>query len=276
MKGVLYIVSTPIGNIEDITLRALRVLKEVDIIAAEDTRHTRRLLTHYGISKPLISCWSAKEKVKTEEVISKLKMGKDVALVTDAGTPGISDPGGVVVKRAVEEGLDIVPIPGPSALMTALSVSEIFTREFLYIGFLPSRRNQRIKKLEEIKLEKKTLLLFESPHRLLDSLSDMYSLLGDRSCNLCHELTKFHEEVLRGKLSHIIDALKERTIAGEYVIITEGSSGKEISMEDAVKEVIGLMKKGLRRKEVVKKIAHQYGISQKRLYEESLKDNREA
>ncbi|RMG67045.1 MAG: 16S rRNA (cytidine(1402)-2'-O)-methyltransferase, partial [Nitrospirae bacterium] len=165
-KGTLYIVATPIGNLEDITLRALRVLKEVDLIAAEDTRHTRKLLSHFDISKPLISYWGAKEKTKAEDVLKHLNAGKSVALVTDAGTPGISDPGEVVIKRAIEEDVPIVPVPGVSALVTALSVSGLPAREFLFLGFLSANRNARRKKLRELEFEPRTMVLYESPHRI--------------------------------------------------------------------------------------------------------------
>ncbi len=270
MKGTLYVVATPIGNLEDITLRALRVLKEVDVIAAEDTRHTRKLLSHYGISRPLMSYWGAREKVRAEAVISTLRDGRDVALVTDSGTPGISDPGGVVVREAVEAGLDVVPVPGPSAVIAALSVSGISAREFVYLGFLPNKRSQRIKRLESLRFEERTLVFYEAPHRLLESLADILDLLGDRYTAVCHELTKLNEEVMRGRLSLLISELEEGTVAGEYVIVTEGRGAEEVPVEGAVEEVWALMKKGLRRKDAVKRVAGQYGISQKALYDRSL------
>ncbi|RME66178.1 MAG: 16S rRNA (cytidine(1402)-2'-O)-methyltransferase, partial [Nitrospirae bacterium] len=218
MKGVLYIVSTPIGNLEDITLRALRVLREVDLIAAEDTRHTKKLLTHYEISKPMISYWGPKEKTKAEEVLSHLNQGKSVALVTDSGTPGISDPGTEVVQRATEEGHSVVVVPGASALTAAVSVSG-FKGDFYFAGFLPSNRSHRRKKLQELKFIKANLVVYESPHRLLQSLEDMIDILGPREAVLCHELTKFHESILRGSLREIHDNLLEGTIQGEYVLM---------------------------------------------------------
>ncbi len=271
MRGILYIVSTPIGNLEDITLRALRVLKEVDLIAAEDTRHTQKLLTHYSISKPLISYWGAKEKVKAEEVLRHLAEGKSVALVTDAGTPGVSDPGCQVVKKATEEGFEVVPIPGPSAVTAALSVSGL-SGEFLFIGFLPPKRTQRIKKLEELKYERRILLFYEAPHRLLDTLADMLEVFGNRYTVLCHELTKLNESIYRGGLKDIYESLLEGPIAGEYVIVIEGRVAGTETESDAVQEVLRLMKQGMRRKDAVKKIARQYGISQKSLYDQSLKE----
>ncbi len=270
MNGILFIVATPIGNLEDITLRALRVLKDVDVIAAEDTRHTRKLLTRYGISKKLISYWGAKEKVKAEAVIERLTGGENVALVTDSGTPGISDPGEVVIRRAIDEGIEVVAVPGPSAIIAALSISGITAREFVYPGFLPPKRGLRVKMLEELRLEHRTMVLYEAPHRLLDSLNDMYEVFGDRYCAVCHELTKMNEEVMRGRLSDLIEELQHRVIAGEYVLVVEGKTAEGISAEDAVAEVRGLMRKGMRRKEAARKIAQQYGLSQKRLYDESL------
>ncbi len=271
MKGVLYIVSTPIGNLEDITLRALRVLKEVDVIAAEDTRHTRKLLSHFGISKPLISYWGAREKVKAEEVLRHLAEGRSVALVTDSGTPGISDPGARVVRRAAEEGYETIPVPGPSALTAALSVAGM-TGEFLFIGFLPPKATQRRRMLQELKYERKVIVLYEAPHRLLDTLYDMADILGDQRYGVvCHELTKLNERIYRGQLGDLYEILKEETIAGEYVIVVEGSTSRVESMEDALKEVLRLMKQGMRRKEAVKKIASQYGLSQKELYDLSLR-----
>jgi 16S rRNA (cytidine1402-2'-O)-methyltransferase len=270
--GVLYIVSTPIGNLEDITLRALRVLKDVDIIAAEDTRHTRKLLSHFGISKRLVSYWGAREKVKAEEVIRNLKEGYDVALVSDAGTPGISDPGGILIRRAIMENVDIVPVPGPSAIIAALSVSGISTEEFLYAGFLPSRSAQRIKRLNDLKLEKRTLVFYVSPHRLIETMYDIQEILGDRYCALCHEITKLNEEVLRGKIQELIEIIQGKRIAGEYVLIIEGWQPEIVSTKEALEEVLGLMKCGIGRKEAVKRIARQYGIGQKMLYDESLRE----
>ncbi len=275
MKGILYIVSTPIGNLEDITFRAIRILKEVDLIAAEDTRHTRKLLTHYGISKPLTSYWGAKEKVKAEEIIKRLNEGIDVALVTDAGTPGISDPGSVVIKRAIEEGIEVIPIPGPSAIITALSVSGLDTNEFVYIGFLPPKHSQRKKALEELKREHRTVVFYEAPHRLLDTLEDMLQVLGDRACCVCHEMTKLNEELFRGSLSEVIERLEQRSIAGEYVIIVEGHKTEGLTVEEAVEEVLALMKQGSGRKEAVKRVAAQYGLSQKTLYDMSLEKGKQ-
>ena len=270
MAGTLYIVSTPIGNLEDITLRALRVLKEVDEIAAEDTRHSSRLLNHYGIAKPLISYWGEKEKVKSEEVLAKLLSGLSIALISDAGTPGISDPGSVLIGRAIEEGIDIVPVPGPSALVAAISISGLPIREFSFIGFLPPRRSQRLKALTDLSTEKRTLIFYEAPHRILDTVEEMYEVFGERKAALVKEITKIHEEALRGKLSDVIRMLAETTIAGEYVILVEGRKSETLSFDEALEEVRTLMKKGKGRKEAVKVVAEQYGMSKNELYERSL------
>lgn len=276
MKGVLYLVSTPIGNLEDITLRALKVLEEADVIAAEDTRHSLKLLTHYGIKKPLISYWSGREKIRAEEIISRLKEGRSVALISDAGTPGISDPGAVVVRRAIEEGVQVVPIPGPSALLAALSVSGLSTEGFTFIGFLPPKKGERVKTLMELALEPRTLIFYEAPHRLLETLADMEETLGaDRNSAVVKELTKLHEEAARGTLTEVLDKFseEEKGIAGEYVIVIEGKKKGEKGadvLEEALLEVKSLMKKGLGRKEAVRTVSEHYGISKKELYARSL------
>lgn len=268
--GTLYIVATPIGNLEDITLRALRILKEVDYIAAEDTRHSLKLLNHYGIVKPLMSYWSGREKVRAEAIISKLREGLSVAVISDAGTPGISDPGAVVIRRAIEEGLTVVPIPGPSALIAALSIAGLPYEEFTFIGFLPSKTGQRQKKLMELKHETRTLLFYEAPHRLIDALADMESVFGPRQAAVVKEITKLHEGIVRGTLESVREALDNMTIAGEYVIIVSGAPEITVTMEEALSEVGSLMKKGLGRKEAVGIVAGEYGLSKKGLYDGSL------
>lgn len=268
--GNLYIVSTPIGNLEDITFRAIKTLKEVDVIAVEDTRHSLKLLNHYGISKPLISYWSEKEKVRSEAIIERLMSGLSVALITDAGTPGISDPGAVIIKKAIDKGIKVIPIPGPSALIAALSVSGLSTEEFIFIGFLPPKKAQRQKKLRELALQERTIIFYEAPHRILETLSDIEEILGDRKSVLTKEITKLHEEVFRGNISEIIHTLKKRTIAGEYVLIVEGKKKETVSIEEALDEVWSLMKMGKGRKEAVKIVAEGYGISKKELYDKSL------
>jgi 16S rRNA (cytidine1402-2'-O)-methyltransferase len=271
-KGTLYVVSTPIGNLEDITLRAIRILKEVDVIAAEDTRHTRKLLNYYGISKPLISYWGEKERAKAEEVIGRLSTGNSVALVSDAGTPGISDPGSVLIKRAIEEDIQVVPVPGPTALIAALTISGFSTEEFVFCGFLPAKQSQRRKFLEELSLERRTVVIYESPHRVLESMAEIADIFGERSMVLTKEITKLHEEVLRGTVSGVFASLGESKIVGEYVLVIEGNPGVESGHRegDAIKEIRSLMRKGLGRKDAVKRVAEQYGLSRKELYDRSL------
>jgi 16S rRNA (cytidine1402-2'-O)-methyltransferase len=273
VKGILYIVATPIGNLDDITLRALKVLNEVDVIAAEDTRHSRKLLNHYEISKPLISYWGGKEKTKAEEVISRLDSGQSVALISDAGTPGISDPGMVLVMKAVEKGIFIVPVPGPTACIAALSLSGFSTDEFLFMGFLPPKQSQRMKVLQELSLEKRTLVLYEAPHRILQSVTDMEEVLGERRAVLIKEMTKLFEEIVRGDLSEIRDYLEQSKINGEYVVVLEGrQKDRRFNIEDALEEVRALMKKGLSRKDAVRRIGEEYRVSKKELYDRSLSE----
>ena len=282
--GTLYIVATPIGNLEDITLRALRTLKEVDYIAAEDTRHSLKLLNYYGIAKPLISYWSEREKVKAEEIVAKLREGFSVAVISDAGTPGISDPGTVAIKRAIEEGFTVVPIPGPSALIAALSICDLPHEEFTFIGFLPSKEGQRQKKLAELRHEPRTLVFYEAPHRLRAALKDMEAVFGPREAAVIKEITKLHEGILRGNLPAVCEKLELLTIAGEYVVLLDGA-GKECvaktgaqesqklfgeRMEEALSEIKFLMKKGKGRKEAVRLVSEEYCLSKNELYDRSL------
>lgn len=270
MSGVLYVVSTPIGNLDDITLRALRVLREVDIVAAEDTRHSRKLLSHHGISAELISYWGEREKSGAERVLSLLREGKRIALISDAGTPGMSDPGQVLIKRAIESAVDIVPVPGPSALIAALTVSGLPTGEFLFLGFVPVKKNERRKFLEGAALERRTAVFYEAPHRIIETLREMEGIMPERSVAVCHELTKFHESVFRGAVSEVLASLLESVVAGEYVIVLEGMRKEITSYEEALSEVRGLMREGLGRKEAVRIVAKNYGMSRKELYERSL------
>ena len=241
MNGKLYIVATPIGNLEDITIRALNILKEVDLIAAEDTRHTLKLLNHYEITKPLISYHRHNEDKKKEVLIEKLKNGENIAIVSDAGTPGICDPGEEVIKQAIEENIEVIPIPGACAFVNALICSGIDTKEFTFLGFLPINKKLRKEKLEEIKKETKTTILYEAPHKLKTTLEDLGEILGDRQIAIARELTKIHEEFIRGTIEEIIR--KTENLKGEFVIIIEGTSIKtevenelnELSLEEHYK-----------------------------------------
>ena len=230
LQGTLYIVSTPIGNMEDITLRALRILKEVDLIAAEDTRRTGLLLKHFGIQAPLTSYFEGNELKKREFILSKLKEGKHIALVSDAGTPGISDPGFRLIQLAIESQIPIVPIPGPSAAITALSVSGLPTDAFLFKGFLPHKSKKRRDLLKQLEEVKETLVFYESPHRISETLKDILEILGDREIVLTRELTKVYEEIIRGKVSEIQDQIGDRKLKGEITLLISGKTRRVTGM----------------------------------------------
>ena len=223
-KGILYVVSTPIGNREDITLRALRILKEADLIAAEDTRRTGLLLRHFGIQTPLTSYFEGNESRKKDFILSKLTQGERVALVSDAGTPGISDPGFRLIQTAIEHQIPVVPIPGASAVIAALSVSGLPTDAFVFRGFLPHKTKKRRDLLEEFADVRETLIVYESPHRISETLKDIYEVLGDRKIVLTRELTKIYEEVLRGKVSEIQLQIGERKLKGEITLVISGKT----------------------------------------------------
>ena len=272
MKGKLYLVATPIGNLEDITLRALRILKEVDLIAAEDTRHTLGLLNHFEISKPLISYYKQNEKTKSEILIKKLLEGQNVAIVSDAGTPGISDPGEEIVKVAIENGIEIIPIPGACAFVNALIASGLSSKEFVFIGFLSAIKKDKKDKLEEIKYETRTLILYEAPHKLKATLESIYEILGDRKIVLARELTKIHEEFIRDNVSSILERIDE--IKGEFVILIEGNSEskKDLELSDLTNKPLEAhyefyLNQGLEKKEIIKKIAKDRNTNKNEIYQ---------
>ncbi|HEY5480328.1 MAG TPA: 16S rRNA (cytidine(1402)-2'-O)-methyltransferase [Verrucomicrobiae bacterium] len=224
--GTLYLVATPIGNLEDITLRALRTLKECDVVAAEDTRRTGQLLKHFGISKPMLSYFQFNEAKRSEEIIGRLQRGEKVALVTDAGSPGISDPGERVVKAAVAAGFRVESVPGPSALVAALTASGLPTDEFHFIGFLPHKSGQRRKQLERLQGYEGTLVLYESPYRVERLLGELSELFPTRQVALARELTKRFEEYLRGTPAELLEVLKSRSLKGEFVVLVAGEPGR--------------------------------------------------
>ena len=225
MSGKIYLVATPIGNLEDITLRAIRILNEVDIVIAEDIRQTLKLLNHLKISKPMISFHRHSTENKLEEIIEKIKSGKNIAVVSDAGTPIISDPGEDIVKRAIEEKIEIIPIPGPCALIAALIASGISAKEFTFLGFLPLNKKSRKDKLEEIKNAKKTIIIYEAPHKLKVTLNDLKEITGNRKIVLAREITKIHEEYISGIAEELIKKMEEPK--GEFVIIIDKNEEKE-------------------------------------------------
>ena len=274
MSGKLYLVATPIGNLEDITLRALRILKEVDYIAAEDTRNTLKLLNHFEIKKPLISNHRHNEEDRENSLIEKLKDEKNIAVVSDAGTPGISDPGEVIAKRAIEENIEVIPIPGACAAINALIASGLNTKEFVFFGFLPLNKKLRKEKLEEIKNENKTIIIYEAPHKIKDSLNDLKNVVGNRKMVLARELTKIHEEFIRGNIDEIIE--KSENLKGEMILLIEGNN--EINNENilnnlSLEEHYNVYEKqGLDKKEIIKKIAKDRGVSKNEIYQYFLKN----
>ncbi len=229
-KGILYVVATPIGNLEDITLRALRVLKEVDLIAAEDTRHTLHLLHHFGIHTRLISYFEGNEFKRGEVILARLMRGDHVALVSDAGTPGISDPGYRLIRLAIQHEISVIPIPGPSAVITALSISGLPTDSFLFKGFLPNKSKRRKTLLKQLEEVKETLIFYEAPHRLVESLKDILEVLGNREMVLTRELTKMYEEVLRGNVTEILNQIENQKRKGEITLLIAGKSRKKESL----------------------------------------------
>lgn len=224
MSGILYLVATPIGNLEDISLRALRVLKEVNIVAAEDTRHTGMLLKHYGISTPLSSFYSYNQKEKAPELIQKMLAGNDVALVSDAGTPGISDPAGSLVSKAIESGIKVVPIPGPTALISALISSGLDTSQFLFAGFLPVKPGRRAKALAQLEKEPRTVVIYESPHRISRTLQELADVFKSRPAAVCREITKLFEEFERDSLINLAEKYRAKKPKGEFVIVIAGKA----------------------------------------------------
>lgn len=268
-KGILYIVATPIGNLEDITLRALNILKEIDLIAAEDTRHTLKLLNHFEISKPLISYHRHNEETKTEILLSKLNEGQNIALVSDAGTPGICDPGEEIIKKCIDEEITVVPIPGACAMINALIVSGIDTKEFMFLGFLPLNKKLRQKKLEEIEESNKTIIIYEAPHKLKTTLKDLEGILENRRVVLARELTKIHEEFIRGDIKEIIN--KSENLKGEMILIIEGTSKNEKENEInnmTIEEQYEFYENmGLEKKEIIKKIAKDRNVSKNEIYQ---------
>ena len=273
MQGKLYLVATPIGNLDDITLRALKVLKEVDVIAAEDTRHTLGLLNHFEIKKPLISYYKEIEREKSDSIIELLEEGKNVAVVSDAGTPGISDPGEEIVKKCIENGIDIIPIPGACAFVNALIASGFSTREFIFVGFLSTNRKEKVEKLEELKLEKRTIILYEAPHKLKNTLETIKEVLGNRNIVLARELTKVYEEFIRKTVDEVLDNIDEYN-RGEFVILIEGSSigKKELELSNlnnmSIEEHYKYYEdQGLDKKDIIKQIAKDRNVPKNDIYQ---------
>ncbi len=274
MPSILYIVSTPIGNLGDVSLRALEVLREVDLIACEDTRITKKLLSRYGLSTPLTSYHEHNESRRGKELLGILQQGKDVALVSDAGTPGISDPGYRIVQSASQEGIRVVPVPGPSAAVAALSVSGFSTSGFTFLGFPPRSKKLIIELMQRVRRYPETLILYESPKRILRTLEAIYETLGDREISVSREITKLHEEIIRGRVSELIRTLSERgVIKGELTIIVRGASQDDIQCDSGAIEKLltDLRDKGASLKESVEQAVWETGVSKSKIYKRALK-----
>ncbi|MGE5379769.1 MAG: 16S rRNA (cytidine(1402)-2'-O)-methyltransferase [Methylocystaceae bacterium] len=269
MPGTLFICGTPIGNLEDVTIRLLKTLQQVDLIACEDTRHTIKLLNHYQIKKRLISYHEFSGPEREHYIVRELEAGRQVALVSDAGMPGISDPGQELITRVIEAGLPVQVIPGPTALISGLVLSGLETSIFAFQGFLPSRSRERRSALEDLKTEKRTMVFYEAPHRLCDTIEDMQAILGDRPAAVCRELTKLHEEVQRDQLSSLARYFSEHNPRGEMVIVVGGfvpPLRPEITIEAAAREVINMVNEGANKKEALKIKASFYGLKKSDLY----------
>ncbi|MFH1625244.1 MAG: 16S rRNA (cytidine(1402)-2'-O)-methyltransferase [Pseudomonadota bacterium] len=276
-KGILFVVATPIGNLEDITFRAVRVLAEVALIAAEDTRRTKILLRHYNIKTPLTSYHEYNKVERGKELMSRLEAGENLALVSDAGTPGISDPGYHLIQLALQGFISIIPIPGVSAAITALSISGLPTDRFIFEGFLPSKAKARRDHIEKFKEEKRTLIFYESPNRLEVTLRDLLLICGDREVVVTRELTKVFEEIIRGRITEVLNRLKDRKIKGEITLLVSGKRDRDGRGDFSILELLQAYQKkyNLPVKDLVKMISEEKGISKREVYQESLKLKKE-
>lgn len=280
MAGMLYICATPIGNLEDITLRTLRILKEVDLIAAEDTRHSIKLLNHFEIKTPMTSYHEFNKYDKAKQLVEKMQQGTNIALITDAGTPAISDPGEELVKQCLEAGIEVTSLPGPSAFVTALTISGKATRRFCFEAFLPYDKREREEILEELKKETRTIILYEAPHKLKKTLRDLYETLGDRSISLCRELTKKYETNFQTTLTGAMDYYEIEEPKGEFVLIIEGANRKDLKANE-MQEFLSMsipdhvefyMNQGLDKKEAMKRTAKDRGVGKREIYQALLEE----
>lgn len=275
MAGKLYLCATPIGNLEDITFRVLRTLKEVDLIAAEDTRNSIKLLNHFEIKTPMTSYHEYNKIEKAYQLVDKMREGKNIALITDAGTPGISDPGEDLVRICYEEGIEVTSLPGAAACVTALTMSGLPTRRFAFEAFLPRDKKERVLVLEQLKNETRTIILYEAPHHLVKTLEELKDVLGNRKIAVCRELTKRYEEKLLSTISDMLDFYKENEPRGEYVLVLEGKSFEELAEEEkksweamTLEEHMAVYEgQGIERKEAMKLVAKDRGISKRDVYQ---------
>ncbi len=276
-QGKLYLVPTPIGNLKDITLRTLEVLENADVVAAEDTRQTIKLLNHFNLKKTLISYHMHNEQGKSNEILERLKSGENIALVSDAGMPGISDPGSVIVKKCIEEGLDFEVLPGATAFATALIYSGLDSSAFMFKGFIPRDNKSRNILVEELKDRKETLIFYEAPHRLLSTLDFLFKNFGDRNIAVCRELTKLHEEIVRGKLSEVMEHFIDNSPRGEFVLVLDGLSEEEIEKEKRAEfeelsieeHIVKYINEGLSKKDAIKKVAKDRKLPKSEIYKYS-------
>ncbi|APC38683.1 16S rRNA (cytidine(1402)-2'-O)-methyltransferase [Clostridium estertheticum] len=279
MAGKLYLVPTPIGNLKDITLRALEVLESVDIIAAEDTRQSLKLLNHFNIKKILISYHKFNELGKSEDIIRQVKEGKNIAIISDAGTPGISDPGSVIVSKCIEQNIEFVVLPGATAITTALVYSGLDTTKFIFRGFLPRENKERKPIIDDLINRSETLIFYEAPHRLLSTLEFLYENIGNRKISMCRELTKLYEEIIRLTLEQAIEYYKQNSPRGEYVLVIEGKSKEAIDKDERAKwdsltieeHIQKYMDDGINKKDAMKLVAKDRNLPKSEIYKHSLK-----
>lgn len=276
--GKVYLVPTPIGNLGDITLRALEVLKSVDLVAAEDTRQSLKLLNHFDIKKSLISYHKHNEQGKSDEIINRARNGENIAVISDAGTPGISDPGSVVLKKCIEEGIDVEVLPGATAFTTALIYSGLDTTAFMFKGFFPRENKDKKELIEDIKDRRESIIFYESPYRILDTLNFLKESLGNRNIAVCRELTKLHEEIYRGTLEEAIEYFTANTPKGEFVLVLEGKTLEEIKNENIAKwenmsiedHILYFIEKGISKKDAIKQVSKERGLSKSEVYKYSI------
>lgn len=276
--GKIYLVPTPIGNLGDITLRALDVLKSVDLIAAEDTRQSLKLLNHFNIKKSLISYHKHNEQGKSGELISRAKNGENIAVISDAGTPGVSDPGSVVLKKCIEEGIEVEVLPGATAFTTALIYSGLDTSAFMFKGFFPRENKEKKEFVEDLKDRRETIIFYESPYRVLDTLNYLRESFGNRNIAVCRELTKLHEEIYRGSLEEAVCYFTDNTPKGEFVLVLEGKSLEEIRNENVAKwenmsikdHIIYFINEGMSKKDAIKQVSKDRGLPKSEVYKHSI------
>ena len=274
MAGKLYLCATPIGNLEDITYRVLKTLKEVDLIGAEDTRHSIHLMNHFEIKTPMTRYHEYNKVEKAKILVEQMKEGKNIAIITDAGTPGISDPGEEIVRQCYEAGIEVTSIPGPAACITALTMSGLNTRRFAFEAFLPAEKKERQRILQELKNETRTIVLYEAPHHLVRTLKELQKVLGDREITLCKELTKIYEKAEKSTIEKLIEKYEDAEIKGEYVLVIQGKAFEEIQKEEqeiylkiTVEEHMQkYLLQGMDKKEAMKQVAKDRGISKREVY----------